>query len=196
VVAALGVGLVYGAKNVDDGWKKIGEFTKERKYTVIRRDGRCFRGSIQSFDEKKLVLDAMEIPRTDVLRLSDTPFAPAHDVLFSSRSSWADVQGAEPAGPEYLEIVTKQDRTLKLKNPVVSDEAIRDGKTTISKADIRYVSYVRVKPLTASEEYALKEGAEIIVPKVWFGSRFMAKTSVLIYNVDLSEENKPIGCDL
>jgi hypothetical protein len=114
--------------------------------------------------------------------------------LFSSRSSWEDVKEAKPLGPEYLHIVTKTGRDWNVKQPTVSEDSIRFGTTDIPKSDIRYVSYVRVTPLTEWEEYITREDVSFLAPRLWFGSRFSEKLSVLIYNSDRPEDNVPVQC--
>jgi hypothetical protein len=135
------------------------------------------------------------IKRADVLRVSDDDsHAGPHDTVFSGRSSWSDVKAADPKGPEYLHILMKGGEELKWAKPTVSDDSVSFEGRTIAKAEVRYVSYVRLKPITRYEEHVAHENVNWLAPRLWFNYLMLGKISVLIYSAELAEDNSPAGC--
>src|SRR5579863_9102878 len=95
-----------------DGWSNLKRVTPDRPYAVMLRNGQCQYGTISSVGEQVVVLGTysglgVAIKRSQIVRVSDNLLAPAHEAVFSARSSWLDVRAAAPKGSEYLLIVTK-----------------------------------------------------------------------------------------
>ena len=135
------------------------------------------------------------IQRTDVLRVSDNDlYAGARDIVFSGRSSWNDVKDAGPRGAEYLHIITKHGEEWKWQKPTVSDDSVTSEGKRVAKADVRYISYARSKPLTRREEYVGHENVDWLAPRLWFNGLMLGKISVLLFDADLTEDNSPVGC--
>ena len=105
-----------------------------------------------------------------------------------------DVKDADPKGSEYLHIVTKIGAERKWRQPKVTDDSISFEGEILPKSDIRYVSYVRFKPLTKSEEYVHHENLDLLAPRLWFGGFALGKISVLIYDAKVTEDNSPAEC--
>lgn len=184
---------------VDDGWGNLRRITRDRNYVVIFRDGHCARGLLVSANDQTIVIAAnpgkdLVIKRADVLRVSDTGFATAHDTIFSARSSWIDVKEAGPKATEYLRIVTKGGAEWKWKQPTISDDFVSFQGKHIAKADIRYVYYVRFRPVTAKEEYLNQEAAGFLAPRLWFNGLMLGKISVLLYNSELAGDSSSVRC--
>ena len=188
-----------GVADVEDGWHNLRRVTHDRGYTVVFRDGQCTHGRLSSGGDQTIAFEFQPgqvrvIRRSEVLRISDNPSAPAHDAVFSARSSWTDLKDAKPQATEYLHIVTKRGEELKWKPAAISDDSVAFEGRTLAKADVRYVSYVRFKPLTTTEEYIHQESADLLAPRLWFHSLMLGKISVLFYNSDLPEDNSPLEC--
>lgn len=182
-----------------DGWSNLKHVTRDRLYAVFLRDGKCPIGTISSVGKQGLVLGTdsglgVAIKRSQIIRVSDDASAPAHTAVFSARSSWSDVKAAAPTGTEYLHIVAKRGEEWKGKQPTVSDDAIAFEGITIAKTVIRYVFYVRSKPLTVDEEYLHEEDLKWLASIPWLGDRVLTKISVLLYNADLAEDNSALAC--
>lgn len=102
-----------------DPWMQLGAVDRANIYTVALRGRGCEQGLIVSVESQRITIapnlsttprtaaasHEVAIPRADVLRIGEG--TGAHEILFSGRSSWADVQ-AFPVGPrEHLTIVLK-----------------------------------------------------------------------------------------
>jgi len=182
-----------------DGWSNLKHVTRDRLYAVILRDGQCRYGTLSSVGEQVVVLGTdsglgVAIKRSQIVRVSDNLTAPAYDAIFSARSSWLDVKAVAPKASEYLRIVTKRPDEWKWRHPAVSDDSIAFEGVTIGKADVRYVFYVRSKPLTVDEQYLHQEDFRWLTSIPWLGDRVPTKISVLLYNSDLAEDNSALAC--
>jgi hypothetical protein len=134
------------------------------------------------------------IKRSQIARVTDNPTEPGRAAVFSARSSWLDVKAAEPKASEYLHIVTKSGEEWKWRRPAVSDNSIASERITVDKPDVRYVSYVRLKPLTVEEEFFHQEDLRWLASIPWLNDLVSGKISVLLYNADAPEDNSPIVC--
>lgn len=183
----------------DDGWGNLKHITRDRPYAVILRDGHCQYGTLSSVGDQAMVLATYSgigllIKRAQITRVTDDPTAPGHGAVYSARSSWLDVRMAAPKGSEYLHIVTKRADEWKWKQPAVTDDSIRFEGITAGKAEVRYVFYVRDKPLSSDEEFFHQDDWKWLAAVPWLGERVRRKISVLLYNSDLPEDNSPITC--
>ena len=188
---------------VDDGWRNLRQITWDRQYTVVIRDGHCVSGTLVSATEQQVAIrqprwvdsgKELVIKRADVLRISDIRYRAGYPI-FSGRSSWSDVKSAEPVSTEYLHVITKAGAEWKWKQPVILDESVAFEGKTVAKSDIRYVSYVRFKPLTEHQEWLVQESGEFLDPRLWFNGIMRDKLSVLLYNSIVVEDNSPISCE-
>src|SRR6478752_7653841 len=93
-----------GASESDESWKNLGRTIKESDYTVATRDGHCVTGHVESFDEKSVTIKSVRLDRKDVIRVGDGTGTADHDPIYSGRSSWADLQHAEPNKYEHIRL--------------------------------------------------------------------------------------------
>ena len=179
-----------------DGWNNLKRVTRDRIYALMMRNGECEYGTLSSIGEQALVLGTdsglgLAIKRSQIARVSDNLTAPDRDPVFSARSSWLDVQTAANSG--VLQIVSKHGDEWKWKQPAVSDESIASEGITVAKEDIRYVIYIRSKPLNIDEEYFHQVDFKWVAAIPWLGD-LAARIRVMIYNSDLVEDNSPLAC--
>jgi hypothetical protein len=178
-------------------WEALKHITRKRNYTAVLLDGSCIRGRITKVTDTDVTLKTAKDERSlgpqDLLRFSDVWGGP-HDPVFSGRSSWTDVLEAKPVAKEYLLFVTTDGRKRKWKSPVFVDETVSYKGDAISRKDIRYVYYVRVKPITENEEDLQRESATFLAPRLWFGSTLLPTMEVLIYDSSVPENNQPLTC--
>jgi hypothetical protein len=179
--------------------RNLKHVTRDRLYVFMLRDGQCQYGSLSSVGEQAVVLVTgselgVLIKRSQIARVSDDLTSPARDAVFSARSSWLDVKAAAPKETGYLHIVTKGRDEWKWKHPEVSDDGITFDGITVGKANVRYVFYVRSKPLTVYEEYLHEEDFRWLASIPLLGNLLPGKINVLLYNSDLAEDNSPMAC--
>ncbi|MCX6605289.1 MAG: hypothetical protein NTV52_17065 [Acidobacteria bacterium] len=179
-----------------DGWQNLKRFTWDRLYTVVFSDFRCVKGIISSVgpDDLSLQVDSMThivISRIQILQVSDR----LHQGVFSNRSSWKDVTDANPAGiSEDLLIVTKDRTRFRWHKPSVTQNSVIGPRSTIEKADIRFVSSVRTTPLAEGEEYVVEENVPLLAPRTWFHSAFLPKITVTLYDSERIDAGDAMRC--
>jgi hypothetical protein len=87
-------------------------------------------GHIESWDENSVAVESARIDRKEVVRIGDDGSVADHDPIYSGRSSWYDLQHAEPNRYEHIR--------LDLKNGLArasNEQADCDGKQ-IEKPDV------------------------------------------------------------
>ena len=157
----------------DNAWGTLKEVTWHRTYTLVDREGSCTTGEIVAITEQAITLKRLDrsagktpttstdtIERQKVLRIMD-----GHkvvDVVYSGKSSWADVEAMQHIGSdETVLLVTRSGKRYKGKPVEVAEASlklVRLNKTTqILKDDISQVYYVREKPVSASLQYSAQE---------------------------------------
>lgn len=201
LVLPLGIALAQG----EDPWRQLGTVDRTNVYTVALRGGTCEEGSIVKLDSNSLVFRnaspdrQLTIARSDILRVGEG--TKVHEVLFSGRSSWADVRASLPAPREHLILALKSGQQLKAVSIRTSDSDLTfktGGKqVTIAKSDIGRVLYVRFKPLSAGYQWFAQEAPYLVyfTPKGWqYALKINAMISVPLYDADLTEDDSPVTC--
>jgi hypothetical protein len=186
------------AAEADDSWLNLKRVTHDRAYTVVFRDFHCLEGHLLSVSEDSALLriepaQELVIQRSQILRVADHLNDAAHAAVFSGRSSWNDVNTADPKGSEYLSVLTKQNQQQRWKKPIVSDDSISGNGKVIPKNEVRLVYYFRHTPLSDSEEYLVQEQGTVFAPRLWFNGNLMRKIGVLLYDSEAQEDDSPIG---
>lgn len=145
----------------------------------------------------------ISINRQELLRVNQGDWGAG--VLFSSRSSWADVNAVTSLNGRTLRpkifVETKSGRTQEGTLTSLSDAEIamdsQHNLIHVAKTDISTLSYVTAKPLSSSAAYADDELAwmKIFDPQLWpkmFG--FQGSVRVRLYDASLPEDNSSIVC--
>ncbi len=192
----LWLALAASGAQPDGAWGNLSSVTWRRSYTVLLRDGKRTYGRIVSVSADSVTLRPPDSKaqtviqkRSDVLRISDGN--QPSDLIYSGRSSWADIQAIPPLHAEHLLAVTKSGQRFAGKAGAISDAAITLDGRTIPKADVSQIYYVRVKPASDSAEYAAQE-AFALDPEIWPYLLGIPKMLVLLYDSSALEENTPI----
>lgn len=185
---------VQGASESDKSWKNLGHTIKESVYTVATRDGRCVTGPIESFDEKSITVKSVRIDRKDVVRVGDEDSAADHDPIYSGRSSWSDVQYAEPNKYEHIRLDLNSRVTRNCRDfSATDDNATCDG-IQIGKLEVARGYYVRFAPASQWEHHVAREGVPFLAPRTWFNYVLFPRITVLLYDAALPEENFRVEC--
>lgn len=196
-----------------DPWTQLGAIARDNLYTIAVRSGRCEQGYITNLDGSSLTISTdlpptrktashghdVAILRSDIIRIGDG--TEIHNIIYSGRSSWVDVQ-ASPVGPrEHLMVALKSGRQVNIA-PVAtsaSDLTFKSaGKSVIvRKLDISRVFYVRLKPLPDTYRFLAQEAPYLLLfsPKTWQNAlKINAMMSVLLYDSTVSEDNSLVPC--
>jgi hypothetical protein len=183
-----------GASESDKSWKNLSHTIRKADYTVATRDGRRVTGHVESFDQSSVTIKSVRLDRKDVVRVGEGTDTADHDPIYSGRSSWSDLQHAEPNKYEHIR--------LDLKNRVTRDchtfgaaleQATCDG-TQIGKLEVARGYYVKLAPATEWEHHAAREDVTFLAPRTWFDLTLFSRITVLLYDAVLPEEDFKIKC--
>lgn len=200
--------LTLGCLAQSQGWDDLRTLRKKYSVDVYEIDGRCFSGTIQGVTangivfttdqwvQAQLVTREKAIDRKDILAIGA-----GHDVLFSSRSSWSDVEDVKPQHAELLHILTKAGRSLTGAPVAVSGTqltlSVWGKKYEIRKSEIAAVDYVRQCPATSAGEYVAQEAPVLLLfsPDTWTRAAGISpKLHVRIYDMSLPEDDRKLTC--
>jgi len=195
-----------------DLWMQLAAMDRGNQYTVVLRGGRCETGKISKVTSGSLVVESVPPPagpvaspqhtetvlRPDVLRVEE---GIASGLVYSGRSSWADVFTTVPWPREHLTVVLKTGRKIsdRLAQPSAAGIALLSGAKpmAISKQDISQVLYVRFKPLPGGYESLVEEAPylALFTPRFWQNAlKINAMMTVLLYDSAAAEDNSPVAC--
>ncbi len=191
-----------------ESWNNLKQLTHKATFIFVKTDRNCIGGMIASVTDRALVVKELHgqpitITREELLHVNQGDWGAG--VLFSSRSSWADVNAVTSRNGRTLKskvlIETKSGRTQQGTLTSVSEGDIamdsQHNVIHVAKADIATVSLVTSKPLSSSASYADDELAwmKIFDPQLWpkmFG--FQGSMRVRLFDASLPEDNSPIVC--
>ena len=194
----------------DDRWEALNHVTWHRTYTLVDREGKCNTGDIVAITEQSITLKCLDwstgkspttstvtIERQKVLRITDGP--KVVDVIYTGKSSWADVEAMQHIGSsEAVLLITNDGRRHWGKLVRVADDGVKlkhwTKTTQIHKGDISQVYYVREKTLSDGAEYSAREMV-FLDPRLWpYLLHIPPKVSVLLYDSSLPEDNSHVKC--
>jgi hypothetical protein len=117
-----------------------------------------------------------------------------HDPIYSGRSSWFDLQHAEPNKYEHIRLEFKSRLTRNCHTFSASgDQATCDG-TQIGKSEVARGYYVRLAPASEWEHHVVRENVPLLAPRLWFNLALFPRITVLLYDAALPEENFKVEC--
>jgi hypothetical protein len=203
VVVGVELGLAQvGAR--DDGWENLRRVSEKASLTFMRKDGSCEVGTILKVEPTKVTVKTnavapIGIDKPGLLLVGEGPGP--HDLIYSGRSSWADVVGAKPSHAESLVVTMKNGKSHTGKPVSASVDAIvlraLAGAETLPKGDISRVTYVRQKPLTDGEEYIGQEAPFLMLfsPMTYVRAAGISlKLDVPLYDASAPEDDSALKC--
>lgn len=183
------------------GKDSLESVTHSSSFKFVQRDGTCVFGKISKADTASITVQPFQkssitIPRESLLQISQ-----GNALLFTARSSWADVSGAILYPGEALVLSLKNGSQVKGKLvKTVSDSlTLKHGlRTTVyPKSDIATVDYLRVKPPTDGFMSILGEAPWILAfdPEFYYRASGLAgKMRVRLYDATKPEDDNPVEC--
>jgi hypothetical protein len=168
--------------------------------TFIRKDGSCVDGPISKIDPKSVTITAqppVTIQRSDLLQVSQ-----GNALVFSARSSWADVEAVHLLPREAFSIKLHNGKTIK-------DSPLRvtaDGMVfkrflwmtkRIGKDQIVTVDYLRMKPESDAFNYFAQEGPAMLFFYPEFYDRLAGlegRIPVRLYDAVRPQDDAPLKC--
>jgi hypothetical protein len=197
----------------DDAWTQLGSVDRSNLYTVALRSGKCGEGYIVKLDRSFIIIDSdspprrkvatvhheVTIARADVLRIGEG--TELREILFSGRSSWADVLASHVGPREPLMVALKSGRQMEAVPAATSAADLtlksRGKQIVVPKIDISRVLYVRYKPVSVNYRWFAQEASifALLSPKTWqYALKINAMISVLLYDSAMPEEDSLVGC--
>jgi len=188
----------------DSGWTNLDHINHSNRYRFILNDGTCRQLRIRTVNPDSLVVVLSEngsrvvvgkVARPAVIQVRDD------QILYSSRSSWEDVQSIRKLYlHEYIKITLKSGVSTKGEIASSSDIGITlkgpAGASEIPKAAVARIDYIRLKPTPDGDQYMARE-----TPLVWLDPRlwpYLVNIGVLIdvrlYDATLPEDNTSLQC--
>ena len=107
---------------------------------------------------------------------------------------WGDVKAIRFVCSRCLKVLTKAGKVYESPKPVISDESIGFEGNVVATAEVQSVWFVRLRPITKTDQYLEEESFAIFDPKLWFGGVFLGKIQVLLFDSGSSEDNSSVIC--
>jgi hypothetical protein len=170
--------------------------------TFMKRDGTCVDGPIATITPKSVTVQPPQkapvtIQRSDLLRVTQEDA-----VLFSARSSWADVEAVQLSPHESFTVKTRKGQLIQGRPLSVSDNGFFYRrflwlKRRYLKKQIVAVDYLRMKPASPAFDYFTQEAPALLFFYPEFYDRLAGlegHVPVRLYDVLLHEDNAPLKC--
>ncbi len=156
---------------------------------ISKADGASI--TVQLFERPPITL-----PKDDVLQVSQ-----GNALLYSARSSWADVSAAPVYPREAFVLVLKSGKHVKGKPTKTMPDSITlkhaFSTTLYRKSEIATVDYLRVKPATDAFMTDLGEAPWLLLldPEFYYRATGLpGKIQIRLYDATKPEDDTPVAC--
>jgi hypothetical protein len=183
-----------------DSTNELNKVTQSSTMTFFERAGTCIYGTIQHHNDHTITV---QLNNNSVVIKREELFQVRHGdaLIFSARSSWADVTGVHVYPHESLVVTLKTGKQVRGKPiKVAGDEiTLKHGftSTRYAKLEIATVDYLRVKPESDGFDYLAQEVPYMLVfyPESYVRVLgLQGKIGVRLYDSAKPEDNAPVSC--
>jgi hypothetical protein len=175
--------------------------TRSAAFTFMQRNGKCVTGNISQADAATITVQQLDKSSIAIQRDALYQVIQGNALLFSARSSWADVVGVHLYPNETLLVTMRGGKQVRGKPVMVSADAIilKHGlsKTRYPKMEIATIDYLRAKPPTDSFQATLQEApyALFFYPEFYHRMAGLAgRIPVRLFDAAKPEDNAPLSC--
>ena len=168
----------------------------------MKKDRACLAGPIIKIDPKSVTIQSSQaqpltLQRTDLLQVTQND-----SVLFSARSSWADVEAVHLLPRESFLLSLRSGKTI-IARPlhVTADGMIFNHdvwlKKLLPKDQIQMVAYLRVKPDSAVFDYFTQEAPALLFFYPEFYDRLSGlegRIPVRLYDATQPQDDSALKC--
>ena len=170
--------------------------------TFIRKDGACIDGPIASIAPKAVTIQQPQKPPV-VLQRNDLLQVTQEDaVLFSARSSWADVEAVQLSPHESFLLKTRKGKLIQGRPLTVTSEGFVYKrflwlKKRYPKDQIVTVDYLRMKPVSSVFDYFTQEAPALLFFYPEFYDRLAGlegRVPVRLYDALLPQNDATLQC--
>jgi hypothetical protein len=170
--------------------------------TFIRKDGTCIDGPIASITPKAVTVQPPQKPPVTIQRSDLLQVIQEDAVLFSARSSWADVEAVQLSPHESFTLKTRKGVLVQGRPISVTDYGFVFKrylwlKKRYPKDQIVSVDYLRMKPASPAFDYFTQEAPALLFFYPEFYDRLAGlegHVPVRLYDTLLHEDNAPLKC--
>lgn len=201
--SAIAVLVVLGslAMGQEGDVKPLGQVTHSATLKFFQRDRTCITGRITSADANSVTVQpasgaSIRLEKDQLLQV-----AQGDALLFSARSSWADVASARPYPHEALVLTRKDGKRVQGKPLTVTADSItlKHGlvKTIYQKPEINAVEYLRARPPSDTFQASLEEAPYLLLfyPEFYYRAAGLeGKIPVRLYDASRPEDNTELKC--
>jgi len=168
----------------------------------MRKDGTCVDGSISRIDPKAVTIQPLQKPAVKILRGDLLQASQDDALLFSARSSWADVEAVTLQPSESFILKIRNGQAVKgIPLEVTDDRVVFKRFLWITKRyakdQIVTVDYLRIKPESDAFDYFAQEGPALLFFYPEFYDRLKGlegKVPVRLYDALRPEDNAQLKC--
>jgi hypothetical protein len=170
--------------------------------TFMKRDGSCVTGPILKIESKRVTIQQPQsapvtIERKDLLQVRQ-----GDALVFSSRSSWADMENVSFRPNESFEVKLRSSASIKEKPlRVTADSLVYKRflwwKKSYAKSQIVTVDYLRMKPDSNVFDYFTQEAPALLFfyPDSYDRLKGLeGRIPVRLYDAAMREDNAPLRC--
>jgi len=175
--------------------------THSASFKFVEREGTCICGKILKADTRSITVQSFEKPSITLQKEDLLQVSQGNALLYSARSSWADVSAVILYPREALVLSLKGTMQVRGKPTKTSSDGItlKHGlsSTLYPKSEILTVDYLRVKPATDDFMFVLAEAPWLLVldPEFYYRATGLpGRIRIRLYDTTKAEDDTPIAC--
>jgi hypothetical protein len=179
---------------------QLGGISHSSTLTFMAKDGSCFYGPIAKIDPKSVTITAqppVTIQRNDLLQVSQ-----GNALVFSARSSWADVEAVHLLPRESFRLRLHNGKIFKDRPLLVTTDGMVFKRflwmtKRIGKDQIVTVDYLRMKPESDAFDYFAQEAPALLFFYPEFYDRLAGlegRIPVRLYDAVRPQDDAPLKC--
>jgi hypothetical protein len=176
--------------------------THSASLTFMKKDGSCVDGPISRIDPKTVTIQQYQKPPVTIQRSDLVQVSQGDALVFSARSSWADVQAVHLLPRELFLLKIRNGRAIKGRPLRVTQDGLvfKRGlwmKKRYGKAQIVTVDYLRRKPESEAFDYFAQEAPALLFFYPEFYDRLAGlegRIPVRLYDALQPEDDVPLKC--
>jgi hypothetical protein len=170
--------------------------------TFMKKDHSCLTGPITKIDPKSVTIQPSQAPPLTLQRADLLQVTQNDSVLFSARSSWADVEAVHLLPRESFLLSLRSGKTI-IARPlrITSDGMIFKHdvwlKKLLPKDQIQMVAYLRIKPDSSVFDYFTQEAPALLFFYPEFYDRLSGlegRIPVRLYDATQPQDDSTLNC--
>jgi len=170
--------------------------------TFMKKDGSCVEGMISRILPKTVTVAQLQPPPVAIQRSELLQVSQRDSLVFSARSSWADVEAVHLLPRELFSVKLHNGKIIKDRPLLITADGMVFKrflwmKTRVGKAQIVTVDYLRIKPESDAFDYFGQEAPGMLFFYPEFYDRLSGlegRIPVRLYDSLRPEDDAPLKC--